>query len=97
MIDHVWPLVQQEKPTFVLLDCDAVPDIEYTALDSLAQLDQQLQANGTSLVLVALNPEVLPIVRRSNWGATLEDGRLYPTLQEAVEALRPLADRGDGS
>lgn len=94
MIDNVWPMVQEANPRFVLLDCDAVPDLEYTALQSLAQFDEQLRANGTSLVLVALNPEVLPIVRSSSWGATLENGRLYPTLQEAVETLRPSVGEG---
>lgn len=85
VIDKLWLLIHQVSPQVVILDCDAIPDIEYTALKSLTEFEEQLQAAGISLWLAALNPEVLPIVRRSPLGKTLGNERMYLNLDQAVE------------
>ena len=48
----------------------AVPDLEYTALRMLTDGEEKLREAGTTLWLVAMNPEVLKVVQRHrSWDA----------------------------
>jgi sulfate permease, SulP family len=79
-------LVMKNRPRVVLLDFEAVPDIEYTALEMFDQADQRLRAQGMELWLCALNPEALSVVRRSSLGKRLnEEGRMFFNTETAVE------------
>ena len=44
--DKMWPLIEQAKPSVVLLDCSAVFDIEYTALKMLIEGEEQAAPRG---------------------------------------------------
>jgi SulP family sulfate permease len=79
-------LIQKEQPNVIAIDCSAVPDIEYTALTHLLDLVERLREAGIAVWLVALNPEPFRIVERSSLGEVLGRGRMYPTLEQAVEA-----------
>jgi SulP family sulfate permease len=85
VIDKLWVIVHQNSPQVLLLDCAAIPDIEYTALKSLAEFEEQLQNAGITLWLAALNPEALYMVRHSPVGQKLGDEGMFPDLEEAVE------------
>jgi high affinity sulfate transporter 1 len=78
-------LVNETNPSVVLLDCSAIPDLEYTALKMLVEAEEQLRRRGISLWLAALNPEVLAVVRRSQLADRLGRERMFFNLQEAVE------------
>lgn len=88
VIDGIWSLIHQTspKPQVVVLDCDAIPDIDYTALKALAEFKVQLQDNGITLWLAALNPTALHNVRQAMQAKHVGDEGLYPSLEEAVEA-----------
>ena len=83
--DKMWALIEQTKPSVVLIDCSAVIDIEYTALKMLAEAEEKLRADGAMLWLAALNPDVLVVVNRSKIGETLGRERMFFNLQAAVE------------
>lgn len=95
VIDKLWPLIQQAAPQVLVLDCDAIPDIEYTALKSLTEFEEQLSKAGVSLWLAALNETPLHVVERAPLGATLGHERMYLNLEQAVEAY--LQRFGQGS
>jgi SulP family sulfate permease len=88
VIDKLRLLIHQAspQPQVVVLDCDAIPDFEYTALKSLAKFEEQLHNAGILLWLATLNPDVLPLVRRAPLGEKLGDDRIYPNLEQAVES-----------
>jgi SulP family sulfate permease len=86
--DRLWPMIHQNRPKVVVLDCDAIPDIEYTALKSLAEFEGQLRDAGISLCLAGLNPAPLRVVERSPLGAALGGGRMFPNLEQALEATQ---------
>jgi SulP family sulfate permease len=88
VIDKLWALIHQNPPKVLVLDCDAIPDIEYTALKSLAEFEGQLRDAGISLCLSGLNPVPLRVVERSPLGATLGEGRMFTNLEQAVEAIQ---------
>jgi SulP family sulfate permease len=83
--DKVWPLIEQAKPSVILLDCSAIFDIEYTALKMLAEAEERLRRDGIMLWLAALNPDVLTVVKRSKLGETLGRERMFFNRQTAVE------------
>jgi sulfate permease, SulP family len=86
--DLMWPLIEQYKPRVLVLDCSAIPDLEYTALKMLTEAEQRLQRSGTSLCLAALNPEPLALIRKSPLGQTLGRQRTHFNLEQAVKAFQ---------
>ncbi len=72
--DTIRPIIEQAKPSVVLLDCRAVLDIEYTALKMLTEAEERLRGEGIELWLAGCNPEVLAVVRKSKLGERLGHG-----------------------
>jgi MFS superfamily sulfate permease-like transporter len=83
--EKMWPLVEQAKPSVVLIDCSALFDIEYTALKMLTEAEERLSADGIQLWLAALNPAVLEMVKHSRLGEVLGEQRMFFNVQMAVE------------
>ena len=77
-------LVQEAHPQVVILECSAIPDFEYTALQDLIEAEQKLRENGITLWLTALNPEALNVVNRSALGKALTTDRMFFNLRDAV-------------
>jgi len=86
VVDKLWLLVNKLAPQVLVLDCGAIPDIEYTALMSLTEFEEQLSEAGVSLWLAGLNPTPLRVVERAPLGATLGHERMHFNLEQAVEA-----------
>ena len=55
-------------PKVVILECSAIPDVEYTALQDFTGAEEKLREGGIALWLTALNPEALKVVTRSPLG-----------------------------
>ena len=83
--DQIWPLVAQEPPRVLLLDCRAITDLEYTALKMLGEAQKKLALSGTRLWLAGMNPSVSEVVRRSRLGEAVGSQRMYLNLQAAVD------------
>lgn len=89
-------LVEQAQPGIIVLECSAIPDIEYTALLMLIEAEQNLRARGVSLWLAAVNPDLLKLIERSPLGAALGKERMYFNLHKALEAYQQSEDRRQG-
>jgi len=92
--EKIMALVEQAKASVVVLDCSAVPDIEYTALKMLIEGEEKLRARGIALWLAALNPEVLTMVNQSSLGERLGRQGMLFNLQVAVEQYTRYAKAG---
>jgi sulfate permease, SulP family len=75
--DRLWPLVEQTKPSTMVIDCSSIIDIESTALKMLAEAEEKLQREGVRLWLAALNPSVFTTVSRSRVGQTMGPERMF--------------------
>ena len=84
-------LVDDARPEVVILECSAIPDFEYTALQALTKAEQKLREGGIWLWLSALNPEALNVVRRSELGRALGTDRMFFNLPDAVKAYEKRA------
>jgi len=80
-------LIEEFKPEVVALDCSAIPDFEYSALKMLTDAERRLRQDGLSLWLVALNPEPLGLIQKSELGKTLGRERMHFNLHQAVESF----------
>jgi sulfate permease, SulP family len=86
--DKIWPMVHATKPEVLVLDCSAIPDIEYTALKMLTEADEKLQEQGITLWLAAPNSVLLSAIERAPLGKALGDRRLFSSLRQALAAYR---------
>jgi high affinity sulfate transporter 1 len=94
ILDKMAPIVREAVPDVVLLDCGAVPDIEFTALKMLIEAEERLRNLGVQLWLARLNPAALEVVQRSPLGQRLGRARMFFNVNGAVEtylAHRPPA------
>jgi sulfate permease, SulP family len=82
------PLIEQAKPSIVLIDGRAIIDIEYTALKMLIEAEKRLTREGKQLWLAGLNPSVFAVLSRSSLGATLGRERTFLNLEAAVDAYQ---------
>ena len=79
-------LIQQSNARVIVLECSAIPDIEYTALLMLIDAEKKLRGRGVRFCLAALNPDLLKTIERSPLGATLGHERMFFGLKNAVQA-----------
>ncbi len=86
-IERYWVAIREAAAQVVVLECSAIPNIEYTALDLLADFEEKLSEAGITLWLAALNPEALQAVESSVLGQRLTHERMFLTLQQAMEAF----------
>ena len=87
--EQVRALIQQHKPRVVALDMSRVPDIEYSALRLLLDLDRRAAAQGLEWWLVALNPPALEVVTRSGLAERLGRERMLFNARAAIERFLP--------
>ncbi len=86
--DLMRPLVDRANPAVVLLDFSAVPYLEYTALKMIIEAEEQARREDRALWLAALNPGVLEVVMRSKLRELHDRGRIFISLDAAVETFR---------
>jgi MFS superfamily sulfate permease-like transporter len=92
--DLLSQLIDKYKPRVVVLDCSAIPDLEYTALRMLAEAERRMQQSGVSLWLAGLNPEPLKLIQDSEFGMKLGRARMHFNLDQAVRSFLTQADDG---
>jgi SulP family sulfate permease len=87
--DQVRHLVRSEEAPLaaVIIDAEAIGDIDTTALAMLKDINAELAADGTQLVFARLRSRLLTKMRQSGLPSAVESERLYYSISEAVDAL----------
>jgi high affinity sulfate transporter 1 len=88
LVQEMQALIAEFTPRVLVLDLSAVPDMEYTALMMLTDGEEQVREAGTVIALVAMNPYVLEVIRRSPLWERLGSERMFYTLDQAVEQFQ---------
>ena len=83
--EQIRALIARHQPRVLALDMSRVPDIEYSALRLLLDLDRRAVALGIDWWLVALNPEVLGVVTRCGLAERLGRERMLFNARTAIE------------
>jgi anti-anti-sigma factor len=90
-------LVAQHAPRVVALDMSRVPDLEYSALQSLTEGETRLTESGVEVWLVGLNPGVLEMVRHSGLADRLGRERMLFNARAAIERYRELQQQREAA
>ena len=85
-------LVRHEGPTWVVLQCEAITDIDVTAADMLEMLDTELNAQGVHVAFVELRGRLRELVYRYGLFKTLDRDHFYDSIDEALIAIEVEGD-----
>lgn len=72
---------------WIVVQCEAVTDIDVTAADMLQQLETQLEQRGVQLAFVEIRTRLRERMRRYGLFETMDREYLYASVEEAVAAL----------
>ncbi len=92
---QVRELVHERQPTWVVLQCEAVTDIDVTAAAMLERLDNELNARGVHLAFVELRSRLHDLVRDYGLHKTLDADHFYDSIEDALDDIA--STRGDGA
>ncbi len=80
-------LVRERQPDWVVLQCEAVTDVDVTAAEMLEQLDNELNAAGIHLAFAEMRSRLQDLTLRYGLLETLDRDHFYPTLEAALEEI----------
>jgi high affinity sulfate transporter 1 len=78
----------EPRPQWIVIAAEPVTDVDTTAADTLADLDEELNAAGTSLVFAELKEGVRAKLERYELIGPLDPDHFFPTLQGALDAFQ---------
>ena len=76
------------RPRWILIAAEPITDVDTTAADMLADLDEELNAAGTSLVFAELKDPVHDKLERYELIGPLDPNHFFATLDAAIDAYR---------
>jgi high affinity sulfate transporter 1 len=95
--EQVRELVQERRPDWVILQCEAITDIDVTAAGTLERLDNELNAKGVHLAFVELRSRLSDLVHDYGLFQTLDRDHFYGSIEEALADIgQPPGDRRGG-
>jgi sulfate permease, SulP family len=88
--DQVRELVEKAPSPvkWLLLDAEAIGNVDLSAAQTIRTLLEDLNRKGVRVVFGRVNPYLLSDLRRHRIAAVIGEGRIFPTLHEAVDAIR---------
>jgi high affinity sulfate transporter 1 len=78
----------EPRPRWIVIAAEPITDVDTTAADMLADLDEELNAAGTSLVFAELKDPVRAKLERYELIGPLDPDHFFPTLDAAIDAFR---------
>ncbi len=86
---QVRELVRERRPKWVVLQCEAITDIDVTAAGMLERLDVELNAKGVHLAFVELRTRLRDLVQDYGLLKTLHRDHFYGSVEEALVDIGP--------
>jgi high affinity sulfate transporter 1 len=90
--DQVRTLWRERRPGWIVLQCEAVTDVDVTAAEVLRDLDEELNAKGVHLAFVELRERLQDLIRRYGLHTTLDEEHFYPSLDRALTDIASTRD-----
>jgi len=84
---QVRQLVRRSQPKWVVLECEAITDIDVTAAEVLARLDVELNEAGIHMAFVELRSRLKDLVYRYGLFETLDRDHFYGSIEEALAEI----------
>jgi high affinity sulfate transporter 1 len=84
--------VRHRRPRWVILQCEAITDIDVSAAEMLEQLDIELNEKGIQMAFVELRTRLHQLLERYGLLGTLDRSHFYDSVEEALAAIDAAAD-----
>jgi high affinity sulfate transporter 1 len=98
---QAWRLVEQTGASWLVLQCEAITDIDVTAADMLAQLDLELEKIGVHMAFVELRTRLHVQMGKYGLFDILDREHFYPSVDAALLDIttprQPDATRGSSA
>jgi high affinity sulfate transporter 1 len=91
--EQVRKLARQRKPRWIVLQCEAITDVDVSAADMLERLDDELNAGGVHLAFAELRTRLQELTLRYGLMETLDRDHFYPTLDAALEQIAAIGSQ----
>jgi high affinity sulfate transporter 1 len=88
--DQVRRLVRRRDPKWVVLECEAITDVDVTAAEMLKALDLELNEKGVHLAFVELRTRLRELIERYGLNETLDREHFYPSIEVALADIAHL-------
>jgi SulP family sulfate permease len=85
---------QPEPVEWLLLNAEAIVEVDLTAADALGELHDELERRGIVLALARVKQDLRDQLERIGLVTHIGPERLYPTLPVALEAFERRSDEG---
>ncbi len=85
--DQIRELVKERRPSWIVLQCEAITDIDVTAAGMLERLDNELNAKGVHLAFVELRSRLHDLVHDYGLHKALDREHFYGTIEEALAGI----------
>lgn len=80
-------LAREPRVRWIVLQCEAVTDVDVTAAEKLEQLDKQLNEQGVHLAFVEMRDRLATLLVRYGLFETLDRDHFYPSMDAALAAI----------
>jgi MFS superfamily sulfate permease-like transporter len=91
--DQLRTLVGTRQARWVVLQCEAITDIDVTAAEMLDRADKELNTRDVHMAFVELRGRLQELVLRYGLLETLDKDHFYPSMDAALEEIKALDDR----
>lgn len=81
-------LARERRPRWIIVQCEAITDVDVTAAGMLEQVDRELNADGVHMVFVELRSRLQALIQRYGLYETLDRDHFYPSIDVALAAIR---------
>lgn len=86
--EQIRQLASEREPRWIVLQCEAITDVDFTAADVLRQLDDELNAHGIHLAFAEMRTRLQDLVLRYGLLETLDKDHFYPEIDDAIAAIQ---------
>jgi MFS superfamily sulfate permease-like transporter len=88
--ERIHELAEEPDVRWIVIAAEPVTDVDTTAADMLAELDEWLNSRGISLVFAEMKDPVQSKITRYELTRTIDPTHFYPTIRAAVKAFNDL-------
>jgi high affinity sulfate transporter 1 len=81
-------LVRVRSPSWIVVQCEAITDVDVTAADMLRELDKELNAEGVHMAFVELRSRLQHLVQQYGLLETIDRDHFYPSVKSALADIQ---------
>ena len=95
--EAVRELARHDRPSWIVLQCEAITDVDVTAADMLERLDTELNDQGVNMAFVELRTRLQELLHRYGLFTTLDRTHVFPSIERALAVIEAEAASAGGA